>query len=98
MPYAEPATFLTLRFGGVLALMIPLVLALHVPWPSWRMARHIAVAGVLIQGGYLLGVFEAIRQGMGAGARGATADRTPPGLKPFAEARPGLQPYFLKPS
>ncbi len=67
MPYAEPATFLVLRFGGVLALMIPLVLLLKVPWPSGRHARHIAVAGILIQGGYLLGVFEAIRQGMGAG-------------------------------
>ncbi|MDQ3654266.1 MAG: DMT family transporter [Chloroflexota bacterium] len=67
MPYAEPATFLVLRFGGVLALMIPLVLLLRVPWPSRRQAVHIAVAGVLIQGGYLLGVFEAIRQGMGAG-------------------------------
>ncbi len=67
MPYAEPATFLVLRFGGVLAIMVPLVLALRVPWPSRRMTLHIAVAGVLIQGGYLLGVFEAIRQGMGAG-------------------------------
>ena len=67
MPYAEPATFLVLRFGGVLAIMIPLVLLLKISWPSGRQARHIAVAGVLIQGGYLLGVFEAIRQGMGAG-------------------------------
>jgi len=67
MPYAEPATFLVLRFGGVLALMIPLVLVVRIPWPSRRRAAHIAVAGILIQGGYLLGVFEAIRQGMGAG-------------------------------
>ncbi len=67
MPYAEPATFLVLRFGGVLALMIPLVLLLGVPMPPRRQAMHIAVAGLLIQGGYLLGVFEAIRQGMGAG-------------------------------
>lgn len=67
MPYAEPATFLVLRFGGVLALMIPLVLLLGVPMPPRRRTMHIAVAGLLIQGGYLLGVFEAIRQGMGAG-------------------------------
>lgn len=67
MPYAEPATFLVLRFGGVLALMVPLVLALRIPWPPRRKALHIAVAGVVIQGGYLLGVFEAIRLGMGAG-------------------------------
>ncbi len=67
MPYAEPATFLVLRFGGVLALMLPVVLVLGIPWPSRRRTVHIAVAGILIQGGYLLGVFEAIRQGMGAG-------------------------------
>lgn len=67
MPYAEPATFLALRFGGVLALMVPLVLLLGLPLPPRPQALHIAVAGVLIQGGYLLGVFEAIRQGMGAG-------------------------------
>ena len=67
MPYAEPATFLVLRFGGVLALMIPLVILLRIPLPPRRRVMHIAVAGILIQGGYLLGVFEAIRQGMGAG-------------------------------
>lgn len=67
MPYAEPATFLALRFGGVLALMIPLALVLRLPFPPRRQAMHIAVAGLLIQGGYLLGVFEAISQGMSAG-------------------------------
>jgi len=67
MPYAEPATFLALRFGGVLALMVPAVLLLGAPLPRRRQALHLAMAGVLIQGGYLLGVFEAIRHGMGAG-------------------------------
>lgn len=67
MPYAEPATFLALRFGGVLVLMVPVVMLLGVPLPPRRQALHLAVAGVLIQGGYLLGVFEAIRHGMGAG-------------------------------
>jgi drug/metabolite transporter (DMT)-like permease len=67
MPHAEPATFLALRFGGVLVLMIPAVLLLRLPVPPRREIVHLAVAGVLIQGGYLLGVFEAIRQGMGAG-------------------------------
>jgi drug/metabolite transporter (DMT)-like permease len=67
MPHAEPATFLTLRFGGVLLLMVPAVLALRVPLPPGRQIGHLAVAGALIQGGYLLGVFIAIRHGMGAG-------------------------------
>jgi len=67
MPYAEPATFLAIRFGCVLALMIPAVLAVRVPLPPRRQTLHIAAAGLLLQGGYLLGVFEAIRLGMGAG-------------------------------
>lgn len=67
MPHAEPATFLTIRFAGVLALMIPAVLIMRVPFPSRTQTLHIAVAGMLLQGGYLLGVFEAIRHGMGAG-------------------------------
>jgi drug/metabolite transporter (DMT)-like permease len=68
LPYAEPLTFLLLRFTCVLALMIPLVLFARAPWPaSPRDALHIAVAGVLIQAGYLGGVFSAIHQGMSAG-------------------------------
>jgi drug/metabolite transporter (DMT)-like permease len=65
MPYAEPATFLALRFGGVLLIMVPAVLLLRVPAPAPRLVAHLAVAGLLLQGGYLLGVFEAIRHGMG---------------------------------
>ncbi len=67
MPHAEPATFLSLRFGGVLLIMVPVVLALRVPWPTRTTIRHLSVSGVLIQGGYLLGVFEAVRHGMPAG-------------------------------
>ena len=68
LPYAEPLTFLLLRFTCVLALMIPLVLVARAPWPSSpRDTLHIATAGALIQAGYLGGVFSAIHQGMSAG-------------------------------
>lgn len=67
MPHAEPATFLTMRFAGVLVLMVPLVRLLSIPLPPRNQILHIGVAGLLLQGGYLLGVFEAIRHGMGAG-------------------------------
>lgn len=67
MPYAEPATFLSMRFAGVLLLMVPAVFLLRVPLPPTRQIGHIAIAGILLQGGYLLGVFEAVRHGMGAG-------------------------------
>lgn len=67
LPYAEPATFLLLRFLGVLACMVPAVLIARVPWPMPRASLHLAVAGVLMQAGYLGGVWAAIKLGMGAG-------------------------------
>ena len=68
VPYVEPFTFLILRFVFVLALMLPLALMLRARWPgSVREAGHIAVAGALIQGGYLGGCFAAVAHGMPAG-------------------------------
>ncbi len=68
VPYVEPFTFLILRFVFVLALMLPLALLLHARWPSsMRETGHIAVAGALIQGGYLGGCFAAVAHGMPAG-------------------------------
>ncbi len=66
LPYAPPLTFLTLRFAGVLAILIPLVLLMRAPWPIGKL-RHIALAGVLVQAGYLAGVWCAIKLGMPAG-------------------------------
>lgn len=68
LPHAEPLTFLSLRYAAVLALMLPLALVLRARWPATaRETRHIGVAGVLIQGGYLGCVFSAIHAGMSAG-------------------------------
>jgi drug/metabolite transporter (DMT)-like permease len=68
VPYAEPFTFLCLRFAFVLALMLPLAILLHVRWPSSvREGAHIAVSGALIHGGYLGGCFAAVYHGMPAG-------------------------------
>lgn len=68
LPYAEPLTFLTLRFAIVVALMLPFALILRAPWPeSWGAAGHIAVAGLLIHGVYLGAVFASIHQGVEAG-------------------------------
>lgn len=66
LPYAEPLTFLLMRFVGVLATLLPLVLVMRAPWPVGRIG-HIAVAGVLVQAGYLSGVWCAIKLGMPAG-------------------------------
>ena len=66
LPYTPPLTFLVLRFVGVLVVLLPCVMLLRAPWPvgQWR---HIAVAGVMLQGGYLIGVWWAIKLGMPAG-------------------------------
>ena len=67
LPYAGPATFLALRFVLVIALMLAIALAVRAPWPAPRQAVHIALVGVLLQAGYLGGVFAAIHLGMSAG-------------------------------
>jgi drug/metabolite transporter (DMT)-like permease len=68
LPYAEPLTFLLLRFVLVIALMLPLALAMRAVWPrSIAQLAHVAVAGVLMQAGYLGGVFCSIHLGMSAG-------------------------------
>jgi drug/metabolite transporter (DMT)-like permease len=68
LPYAEPATFLVMRFAAVLAVLLPLCWALKAPWPGTRAEfLHMALAGALIQGGYLGGVFLSLSKGMPAG-------------------------------
>ncbi len=67
MPHAEPMTFLLLRFLGVLALLLPAAWLMRASWPSRQMAWKIALAGLLLQAGYLGGVWAAVRHGMTAG-------------------------------
>jgi drug/metabolite transporter (DMT)-like permease len=68
LPYAEPLTFLTLRFVLVLALLLPAALWLKSRWPRTAVqATRIAIAGILVHAGYLGGVFSAIHHGLSAG-------------------------------
>ncbi|MBB3064053.1 DMT family transporter [Limibacillus halophilus] len=68
VPYAEPMTFLTLRFVAAGTLLTLLALATGAPWPSsWKALGHIAVVGLLLQAVYLGGVFVAVSRGMPAG-------------------------------
>lgn len=68
LPYAEPLTFLTLRFAAVSALMLILALLLRAPWPAvpaqWF---HIGMSGLLVHGVYQAGVFMAINRGLPSG-------------------------------
>ncbi len=68
LPYAEPLTFLSLRMGCVVALLLLVAIVARAPWPHSAGAWvHIAIAGLLVQCGYLGGVFSAIHHGMSAG-------------------------------
>ena len=66
LPFAPPLTFLLLRCVAVLLVLVPLVLWFKAPWPKGSIG-HIAVAGLLLQAGYLGGVWCAIKLGMPAG-------------------------------
>ena len=67
LPYSSPLWFLNLRFVGVVLVLLVAIRFVEVPWPARDAVRHIAVAGVLMQAGYLGGVWVAISEGMPAG-------------------------------
>ncbi len=67
MPWAEPFTFLTLRFVLAAIILGVMMLALGSKRLSLPKAFHAIVAGMLMQGVYLGGVFWAIHHGMPAG-------------------------------
>jgi len=68
IPYAEPLSFLLVRYLFVIGLMTALALATRAPWPAdWRRCFHIGVSGVLVHALYLGGVFVAIKHGLPAG-------------------------------
>lgn len=68
LPHAGPLTFLALRYGLAAGLLILVALVTRAPWPR-RPAEigHYAVAGLLVHGVYLGGVFVGISLGVEAG-------------------------------
>ncbi|WP_274427307.1 DMT family transporter [Chelativorans sp. YIM 93263] len=81
MPWAEPFTFLWVRFAitfALLLLLIPLTQAKSLP-P--RTAFHACIAGMLMHGVYLGGIFWAVRHGLPAGMAGLIV-----GLQPLLTA------------
>lgn len=68
MPYAPPLKFLTVRYALSVLCFLVWVRWARVTWPRDRAQwAHLAVTGVLMQAGYLGGVWAAVRAGMGSG-------------------------------
>jgi drug/metabolite transporter (DMT)-like permease len=68
LPHIEPLTFLLIRFAAVVVLMTLVALITRAPWPDrWQDWFHMGVAGLMIHGIYLGGVFVAISLGLPAG-------------------------------
>ena len=68
MPFAPPFKFLAVRYALSLLCFLGWVRMARVAWPRERMQwAHLAITGVLMQAGYLGGVWAAVRAGMGSG-------------------------------
>lgn len=80
MPYVEPMTFLSLRMVFVVAILIIIAFIARVGFLSAPEIGHSLVAGFLVHGLYLGGVFVAIGQGVPAG---------------ISALIPGLQPVLI---
>ncbi|MBC3862992.1 EamA family transporter [Undibacterium jejuense] len=77
LPYAEPLTFLSMRYLGVVILMLTLALIMRAPWPARKEWLPIAIAGVLMQAVYLGGIWCAVKLGMPAGMAALIANTQP---------------------
>ncbi len=78
MPYIEPLTFLALRMVFAVLIMAAIAIVGQAKAPSPSEARHSLVAGTLVHGLYLGGVYIAISQGVPAGISALI-----PGLQPI---------------
>ena len=68
MPYAPPLKFLVVRYALSVLCFGLWVAATRVAWPVRRAQwLHLAVTGILMQAGYLGGVWAAVKAGMGSG-------------------------------
>src|SRR4029077_20301468 len=67
LPYIEPLTFLAVRMAVVAALLGVIALMVRARWPNRVETAHSLMAGFMVHGLYLAGVFTAISQGVPAG-------------------------------
>jgi drug/metabolite transporter (DMT)-like permease len=68
MPHAPPFSFLSARFALSLLCFAAWIVLTRAVWPRGKAQwGHLAVTGVLMQAGYLGGVWSAVKAGVGAG-------------------------------
>jgi drug/metabolite transporter (DMT)-like permease len=68
MPLAPPMTFLALRYTLSIFCFLLWIKLARVAWPTTRSQwLHLSVTGILMHGGYLGGVWVAVKAGMGSG-------------------------------
>ena len=80
--YADPLTFLVLRYLLATLLFVGFCLATGAAWPkTWKAAGHAVVSGIFLHGLYLGAVWWAIGQGVPAAISGIIA-----GLQPLMTA------------
>jgi len=60
LPYIEPMTFLAVRMTFVVMVMLAIALIARASWPRLPGVGHSLVAGSLVHGAYLGGVFVAV--------------------------------------
>ncbi|MGH6726566.1 MAG: DMT family transporter [Pseudolabrys sp.] len=78
LPYIEPMTFLAVRMIFVVLILAGIALIARARWPRGVEIGHSMVAGSLVHGAYLGGVFTAISHGVPAGISALI-----PGLQPI---------------
>ncbi len=78
LPYIEPLTFLAVRMIFVVAILVIIALAARVRRPTAAEVGHSLMAGAMVHGLYLGGVFAAISHGVPAGISALI-----PGLQPI---------------
>jgi drug/metabolite transporter (DMT)-like permease len=68
MPHSPPFKFLVMRYGLSIGCFLAWIAVARPAWPRDRLQwLHLAVVGLLIQAGYLGGVWAAVKAGIGAG-------------------------------
>lgn len=77
MPYAEPLTFMAMRFGLAATIMVIWAICSHSVWPKGWPLINAAIAGCLIHGIYLSTMFWAVHRGLPAGMAGLVSGLQP---------------------